>query len=297
MKKEIVNDVMVVDEVRSGFIEHEVMADEWALGGVDVLGRAVELGAVVNESGNWLSWLPVMEEQNRWGFETMSCATFGTLNAYEILLRYKGYEEVNYSDRFTSLLAGTTPRGNSPHKVADIARRKGLLSETRLPFSQEVATWEKYYSGIDAEMLAEAQTFVKRWDLSHSWVWTGSVDVGRQRELLATALKRSPVGVAVFGWAATEQVDKSTGEVERVYLRPAGVGVNHWCLLVDIEVDGTYVVLDSYEPFIKKLDKNYVFELPKVYGLGRKEGVDTSSRWYNKALKWVFMWCNAVFRR
>ena len=79
-----------IDKKKSGLVLDEVRADEWVLGAAPVGGGGVvSLGGVVNPSGNWLPWA-VGESQYKNGLETMSCATYGTLNALEILSSYQG---------------------------------------------------------------------------------------------------------------------------------------------------------------------------------------------------------------
>lgn len=277
---------MEIKKVKSGLVLDEVRADEWVLGGVadDVV---VTLGGVVNQSGNWLPWA-VGESQKRNGLETMSCATYGTLNALEMLAAYQGKAKVSdFSERFTSTLAGTTRNGNSPHKVAEIARRKGLLPERVLPFDESITTWDAYYSGITEAMKRSGESFEKNWNISHRWIWRGTLAPGEQRNLLVAALQRSPVGVAVFGWAS-EMRSNSEGKKERVYIRPEGAAVQHWCVLVGCDDEGHWLVLDSYEDeqgsYIKKLDKNYQFEYPKGYSIERK----INDNLFSKLLRWLF---------
>jgi hypothetical protein len=243
-------------KIRSGLVFDEIRADEWVLGSQAIDGQKIELGGVMNPSGDWRTFARG-EKQERNGLETMSCATFGTLNAIEMMLRYSGRQEVDYSERFTSTLAGTTPNGNSPHKVSETIRKKGLLREDFLPFDKHIVSWDQFYSGITDTHLRQAKQFTKQFTYNHKWVWTGKV--ANQRVLLTEALQRSPVGVAVYGWAYEE--------AKKLYIKPQGVRANHWALLVGSDEDGAWVVLDSYEPFIKRLDPNYDFEIPKVYTL------------------------------
>ena len=158
--------------------------------------------------------------------------------------------------------------------MAEIARRKGLLPERDLPFDSSITTWDEYYSGITEAMMRSGKTFEKNWNISHRWVWQGEVGVGRQRKLLTAALQRSPVGVAVFGWAKDER---------GIYVRPEGAAVQHWCVLIGSDEKGRWLVLDSYEPYIKTLDENYQFEMPKVYAIERK----VSTNWLEILLTWL----------
>ena len=73
---------------------------------------------------------------------------------------------------------------------------------------------------------------------------------------MVEALKYSPVGVCVFGW-------KERGGV---YVRD-GEYCNHWCLLLAVDDLGSNWVLDSYAPYIKKLDRGYIFAFAKGYSV------------------------------
>lgn len=286
------DNVNTPEGIVSGLVLDEVRADEW-VGGA---------WPVVNESGDWRAWVgAVAERQNRYGLETMSCATFGTLNAIEILSSYlknhrpegggpgsaepihygRGSEagvgapavdphswgvgqappidsinySINYSERFTSTLAGTTRNGNSPHKVAETIRKYGVVPEERLPWG-EIEEWDEWYDMAAARALIGEATDV---GLQHAWVGcsgqsnkTGECGVAELRE----ALKVSPVGIAVYAWAQNEY-----GR----YVRPEGTHVNHWVTLLHIDVDGRMYVLDSYVPYLKVLEVGQSVEMGKKY--------------------------------
>ena len=275
-----------IHAMQSGLVLDEGRADEWVLGGVPRSSGRVTTFGVVNPSGSWLS-VARSESQMRYGLETMSCATFGTLAAISALCRVSvggigvggsgaalppllkrrvltGWRDrcaihagspkvgglksdVDWSERYVSTLAGTTRNGNSPHKVAETIRKYGLVPEELMPFSAEVDTWEEFY---DMEMARGLKARGRKWgyEFQHAWLGDGSV---------SAALKVSPVGVAVWAWA----YDASRNR----YVTPEGVDtVNHWCLVVG-ETEDSWVILDSYEPFIKYLDKDFRFKMAKIY--------------------------------
>ena len=71
------------DKIREfGFIQPEILPDEWRLGGVELQG--VE----VNPSGSWRKWLPEVEMQTDPQFETSNCTAFGSTSQIETLLKY-----------------------------------------------------------------------------------------------------------------------------------------------------------------------------------------------------------------
>ncbi|MBP6946242.1 MAG: hypothetical protein KBB46_03050 [Candidatus Pacebacteria bacterium] len=261
---------------------------EWVRRGLRGLLRRLFRGdEVVMPSGDWREFIQSErnsdefrvlhhEKQARNGFDSMSCTTFATLNAIELLMVAQGIVggvgmaegsnetqrvSPNYSDRFTSILAGTTQKGNTPQKVAESVRRFGLVPEAELPFSDEITTWEQFFSlgsaANAANLKASAKTAVRRFKFSHEWLWEERPAAEVQITLLRKALFYSPVGIAVYGWARGE---------DGKYIRN-GQFANHWTLLVAITDSNDYVVLDSYEPFVKVLRKGYEIEFAKGYGV------------------------------
>lgn len=163
---------------------------------------------------------------------------------------------MEYSDRFVASGSGTKPNGNSPHAVAEFIRKNGLVEEGRWPFSSDIKNQEEYLAEVPAHLRKEARKWLRQWSFSHDWVITRDTRKEEKIELLTDALKFSPVGVSVFGWA----------EDNGTYVKAGND--NHWCLLIAGDRDYWYV-LDSYAPHIKKLNKNYDFGFAKRYAVER----------------------------
>lgn len=238
--------------VPSNFIETPIFADEYVFG-----SNSKVQGTILRNDGDWREYIPDFEDQYKNGLETMSCTTYATLNAIEILLQERFRVSKNCSERFTSTLSGTTPSGNSPHKVAETIRTRGLIDETRLPFSLDIATREQYFAEIAPFLKYEGLSWLKDWVFSHDWVITRDTRKEEKNALLEEALKYSPVGVSVFGWADVGGVYTKTGND------------NHWTLLIYGDADFWYV-LDSYAPYIKRLEKNYDFGFAKRFTIERR---------------------------
>ena len=237
--------------------------DELRLGGTEVL----------KPDRDWRDYIPKFEHQYLNGVESMSCVTYGSLAAIETLLEDQfGLEDEDFSDRFTSKLAGTTRTGNNPHKVAETIRKYGVIPEEYWPFDKSITTWEKYFASIPSDLKVFGRSWLKKWKFGHEWVITPSTDFEDKPDLLWDALQYSPVGVSVFGWAHEDGVYYKNG------LRD-----NHWCLLVYMDKN-YYYVLDTYEPFIKRLDRKYDFGFAKRYSLSRKESVN----WFQRFINWLF---------
>ncbi len=238
-----------IQEVPNNFIETPIFADEYIFG-----ANSKIQGDILKADGDWRSYTPTFEDQFKYGVESMSCTVYGTLNAIEILMREKFDFVEDYSERFTSTLAGTTKTGNSPHRVAEVIRAKGLIDETLLPFSSNINTREEYFAPISNGLKREGKKWLKQWTFSHDWVITRDTRKEEKNELLTDALKFSPVGVSVYGWADDNGIYVKAGND------------NHWTLLVAGDKNYWYV-LDSYAPYIKKLSKDYDFGFAKRFSL------------------------------
>ena len=187
------------------------------------------------------------------------------------------------SDRFIATLSGTTANGNTPQKVCETIRKKGLLSEAHLPVTPEINTWNKFYSGITDNLKRTALRYLDTYQVGHEWVFQNGVPTDVQKQLIAEALKHSPVGVSVYAWAKHTLTESEGGAEDDVYISPAGVNQNHWCLVVRVNDDGSYVVLDQYEPFMKTLHEDFRFGVAKSW-----EIQDAEKSW------WMKIWLTLV---
>lgn len=240
MKTEILN---------HGFIEPVIKPEDY------VFGDGKTGSEVLQPTGQWDSFLPSDEYQSRPSLETYNCTSFGTTNLCEILLKRKYGVDINYSERFLGINAGTKPPGNSPDKVADAIREYGLLEDFRLPFSDEVKTVEEYYSPnpMTARLAEFGKEWLRNWVFKHSWVFTGGSLESKQYKL-AEALKDSPIGVSVYAWNQA-----STG----LYEKPVGATDNHWCTLYGYEFGQYWKIFDHYDDTHKQLAWNYDFGFAK----------------------------------
>lgn len=70
--------------VPNNFIETPIFADEYIFG-----GNSKIQGTILKPDGDWRDCLPALEDQFKYGVESMACTTFGTLNAIEMLMLFK----------------------------------------------------------------------------------------------------------------------------------------------------------------------------------------------------------------
>jgi hypothetical protein len=203
-----------------------------------VFGDASIDAPVLQPDGNWTAYLPKTELQNLNLIETYACASFGTLNCIEILLRRLYNFEDNFSDRYLAKISGTQYiRGNSPHTVAEIIRHNGAIDEHSWPFTADVTTFERFYTTPPAVLADEAKRFNEHYTLRHDYVPNDPTS-------MMEALKYSPLGMSVYGWTKLENG-----------LYAAGNGADtHWVCVYGYEKDIHWKVFDSYDNTFKMVE-------------------------------------------
>lgn len=257
MKDEIINDGFLAPDIK------EVRKSKRA--GFYLGAKGGVTGAVINPSGDWTKYWPPFEQQasSEPGvfLDTNGCATFNTIAPIRALLRFKGYKDEDYSERFTAIVSGTDPRrGNDPHKVAESIRKHGLLPAHELPFLKTFRDVMEFYSPIP--MLRKYFDIAARWLLdkafAHEWVFTpdDKFTPAEKRARLKEALTKGTVAVSVKAWRTNS---------EGLYTKQiSGEADTHWTGLMRYD-DDNGICGDSYPPFEKKLIENYAFEWAKVY--------------------------------
>lgn len=226
---------------------------------------------IINSVGDFTQFLPPPEPQSKRGVETQSCADFGTNNALETLIKFKFGLDVNFSDRALAIAADTDPnRGTSPHKVAETIRLFfGEVNEDVLPFSDDITSVAQFFSPkpLPQNILNLGKEFLKTYSLRHRWAYNGGSPEAKNL-ILKNALKVGTVCVSVYAWVFDND--------KKVYVKPVGATDNHWVQLIRYDGDNP-VIFDSYDGFIKTLDKNYDFGIAKVYFLDLAQ---PSSGWW-----------------
>lgn len=165
--------------------------------------------AEVNPLGDWRDYVPTSEKQYKdSSFDTLSCTTFSAINTIEtwinFLLKNKKFSlaqemllneyvdeqgKVNFSDRFTAIMSGTTKQGNWFQAVLDSIRKDGLLPEKDFPFGGN--TWEEYHDKINITeaMKLKAKKILSLIDVAYEWA---GID-----DSLFNTLKQAPVQAAI----------------------------------------------------------------------------------------------------
>jgi hypothetical protein len=231
-----------------GVILRQPQFSDYKFGGVNGVYNNIYL-----PDGNWTSYLPTNEIQYVDGIETMSCVTQSAHNCLEIILKYlkanglldkedlkflKDYEDddenVNFSDRFTANMSGTTQIGATLYNVGQSITNNGLLPE-RDWTQTKYLDWDDYYKEIPQNLKNKALKFLDRFNISYETVWEKDFE---------EAIKYSPLQVVVYAWKKNYQ-GFYVNDVKKY---------NHAVSLILKNPDD---IFDTYSPFIKQLESGY----------------------------------------
>lgn len=269
-----------VDIKNHGFIAPEITPDQYILGG----GLVPQ--DILQESGQWDSFLPQDEFQLLNGLEVYNCTAFGTLNAIELLARRKFDEQWNKSERFVGTMAGTRPPGNSPHVVCETVRKTGLIDDELLPFSAGINTLDEYYSTLDITntLLAKAENWLLNYQFKHEWLWYGFPSIKEKQDKLVEALKYSPIGASVNAWK----------EESGLYYKDTDDQDNHWICIYGYELGKYWKIFDSYNNSHKKLAWDYNFLFAKRFHLQKND--DVGKNWLEDILARLLDFLKSVLK-
>jgi len=227
----------------------ELRGDEWLFGTV-----TTDLGLVPLETR--LSYAPRGVLQFNNVMDTSGCASRAPLNILETKFTYfyqttmhpnlkewlevQGYVEggkVVFNDAFIEILSGTTRHGNSLKAPLEAIRKNGLIPRSAIPLEAGM-TWEQYMdpARVTQEHRGQGAEFLRRFSINYEQVLSSQFLV---------ALKDDLLDVAGHAWP---------NPVNGVYPRNEG-SHNHAFANATPEIDA----LDTYEPFVKRLAKDYSF--------------------------------------
>jgi len=233
-------------------------------------------GVVINPSGNYLNFLPDNEVQFDPETDTMNCTCFGASHATEVVGRCLWNLTNRYSPRFLGKMSDTSLQGNSMTNVLDHERKIcGMVLDSDWPFTQDMS-WGDYYSIIPAALIAKGLQWTKDFTLNYSVV-------PMKKAAIAEALKYSPLYVSGYAWAMG-----SNG-----YYQSWGTA-NHCFIIVGIDENGAYLAYDSYSPFVKKLDPNYLFGGIFSITLIKNKPMTFLQSQLQKGIKWVLLTAQTV---
>ena len=238
-----------------GLILPTITPDNYVLGGVGDVPKIV-----LQKDGQWLDFLPDGEWQARKNFDTFGCTVYNTIHAEEILEKRLFEDQVNYAERPVYISMGITPPGSNPHLVSEYIRNNGLTREESLPFDDSITSLELYNqpNPLPYEILYEIKQWYEKYDYKHEWVMLPSHDLKEKQERLMEALTYSPIGFAVQAWQERNGLYFQDGEP------------NHWTVIIGYKKGEYWIVFDSYEPYIKKLEWDTDISFAKRYFIQKK---------------------------
>jgi hypothetical protein len=198
---------------QTGLIYKDPRPTDWTMGGETGITLPIRL-----DSGDWSTFLPLTEKQSSYTFDTVSCVTFSALNCIESQIKWMisqnlipddvwqilkdlGYVqngELNFSDRFTAIMSGTTRQGNDVNSVWDSIRKDGLLPEADLPFGGN--SFETYHNKalITPAMKAKAKMILALFSFNYDYVFFSNGAITTDKSLKAIeALKTCPVHAGI----------------------------------------------------------------------------------------------------
>lgn len=259
-----------MSEIPNAVIKDVFKYDAW------IAGASTSKIEYSDKKVKWKDFSSRAELQKR-PFETWSCVTFSALDCLETIGNYrtvnklfseeqvkwlkdKGYTDddgyLNFSDRFISIMSGTSRNGNSLDTVAETIRSKGLIPEKMLPWGGDTVDeyWDK--NVITQAMLDLGKEFLTRFTIQHDWIltWGTGQDVDKT---LAYYVKSAPLqncSPVCAGWNGNVQV-KSCPSIECQH------------------ATGTYAIStyiechDQYEPVWKELALDYPILYAKRYDI------------------------------
>lgn len=263
-----------------GLILNPPEEEHYILGGLDPLSGYPLL---MPDGHGWADYLPQPEIQAKNGFDAINCSNYGTNNCLETIAKFKQYDEFpkDCSERYTGVETGTTPQGNDPHHVIEWIRTVcGEIPEPSLPFSNDITTWNEYYSPNPTGALRLfGARLLKKFKIGHRWVFNSPTWSTDKIDKIKHALQYSPLGISVYGW----KQDSYTG----FYIKDDTDIDEHWVMLYDY-VDGQYwLIYDSYDQTLKKLAWHFNFFAAKNYFIDKIPFTPSTSGW-SKFYDWVW---------
>lgn len=207
---------------------------------------------ILRPDRNYKPFLPRVEYQNNGGFDRMDCVTRSAWDVIETLAKVKFDINMNFSDRFTAKMSGTTREGNNFYDVAESIRtRHGGVNEDVYPDTN--VSFEVYYQEIADEVVRLGKELFPRWEIKYEAVWD---DVDHLWE----ALQYGPLQVGVYAYGP---------EVGGIQQRVETQG-NHAVELMRAEYGQFWEIFDHYTRETRKLAWNTRFWGALRFDLNKK---------------------------
>lgn len=239
---------------QTGVLFDGIQPNDYIMGGITGV-----FAKDILESGDWTSKVSTPEKQYKdYTFDTLSCVTFSALNDCEAMgnlyielgslsesqlkfLKDNNYFDpdgkLNFSDRFTAMMSGTTTSGNYFTKVWDSIRNDGLIPDIMLPFGGN--SFAEYHdkTKITPTMIALGKEFLKHFGAKYQWAYSDNdphfSDFEEQKYI--TLLKQSPLHIGT------------------------PIPASHAILAIKYEKPNKLSYLDQYPPFFNKFEGENIY--------------------------------------
>ena len=239
----------------TGFKYEELVPSDAFFGSAWDLSKKGFKGVVLSPDGDWTKYLfpLIYSHQAPLDFETSACVSHGSMNAIELLTNRIHGQLLDWSDRFVAKGSGTSPAGgNTPKAVCDFIRNSWSVKEEDWP-TKAARTQAEFYAEIPRELYDKA--------LKYKTYKFGYERLNPDTATLKEALKYSPIGISCI------LTRDSNGEI----YKPDGFRDGHWLVLLKIQDDGKFVLLDSYGPDFVKISKPFLPEIAMKYAIDYEE--------------------------
>lgn len=251
----------------------------------DFIAGTIPYEAVCDD---WTPYLPSDEKQIGLYFDTMACVTFSLTNVIETQLNRmivqnimpdsafrflsdNGYFQngkLNFSDRFTAKMSGTTKSGNTLQAVLDSVRHHGLLPESDWSYDREQRTpvfdWDDYYSEIPQNLKDKAKGILDYMEISYEWLFAGILRAYQDGEMeeFKKHLKQAPC-----------QIASPTCDWKSV-VKPCGKTTSSHATEI-YKIDEYFQDYDSYNPFKKQLSLDFIIPYVMKIVVKLKPNIET----------------------
>ena len=246
-----------ISENNDGLIPEKQPKKGW------VFGNVIK---ILNKLKDWIPLLPIDELQKKFGLETMNCVPNSGSNVCDMIMNHKIENNLiskdnlewlkdplgngtcsyivdgkfNSNERVLGKLSFTSHNGNTGSRLFGAMKNYGLVPESAWPWTDSnINTWEEYFATIPQWIKNLGYEFKRRFPIRYYIV---------HRADFGEALQESPLQVYVDG----------RYNIRGGVLQYSSRMSTHAVALVK-EDEKYYYIYDSYEPFIKKVVKNYPF--------------------------------------
>lgn len=261
------------EPIKSNFIYPTIRPTDFRLGALEQ--------EVLREDGDWRDFIPQDEPQRRHGIESSSCYIQAQQRAIATILEEThGVIDSNFSERFNFILSNGTQWGGNPIEGADSIRKDGLIPDNILPFSELIASWDEFNSwkgGHEVLCKSYGQKFLEQWGINYEIVFLRDEPIEEKYKKLSRALKYSPVPMSVYGWI----------EENGVYVKTEELADNHLALCVYLDENNCSYILDTYEPYIKKLQPFYPSDFAMSLSVKKKIVEKPKSTFWQRVVQWM----------